>query len=143
MPRVAPTLFQRFLAGILCTCLGLSAAKAAAQPESPQGGGAPCGSSEPKRGTGKIVGGIMAISGGVALGGLMLLMSATDCHDDEACQNRQDNWFLYSLGAIGAGTAIGVPLIVSGARDRKAWKRWKTGLVPVRGGGAATLAIDL
>lgn len=145
MSRSSPAL-RSLLAAILCTCLvsaltvGGMGTKAAAQTAAP----------EPKKGTGKIVGGIMAIVGGVAVGGLVALVGtgSSSCDDDDYEDDddgcRYSPLVGYGLLTAGAGVAVGVPLIVSGARDRKAWKTWRQGIAPTKNGGvAATFALDI
>lgn len=128
-------------------------------------------SEEPSRGGAKIAGGIVLTTLGGTVGGLIFLLgvferpscsSEDDERDTPECKRAtrgSDN--LIGTGAVIAGASLGggIPLIVSGARDRKKWKSWKAeqvhegearrpgktlnlGFKREDQGGAATLTFD-
>lgn len=99
----------------------------------------------PPKGTGKLVGGIVAASVGTGIGLLSLIAGSIDCDDidkdnanttDEAkkadrekqvkdCKDQQPA--LRTAGGIflAAGLGVGLPLIYFGIQDRKAYNAWK------------------
>jgi hypothetical protein len=78
-----------------------------------------------KPGGGKIGGGIALIISSSVIGGLMILgwgMGACSGEDTnyDKCTG---NLLLGGAATLGLGLGIGIPLVVSGARERKAWKK--------------------
>lgn len=118
---------------------------------------------EPDHGTGTMVGGIVTTSVGSAVGGLLMFAGLFNdlCDDsDESCgDHKGEQYMLGGAIVLGASLGIGIPMIVNGARQHKVWKTWKEkneppptdkraeavrfGILPVRHGAAAVLAVDV
>lgn len=86
-------------------------------------------------GKGKIVGGILSTSIGPGVGLLMIFFSAfrycnADSENYDSCQRDKKNQQAFG-GVIGiGGIVIGVPLIVFGIKERRAWHQWNRENVP-------------
>jgi hypothetical protein len=89
---------------------------------------------EPERGTEELVTGIVLTSALPAVGGVLLLGSLMsfcglddeedDGGDDGDCRRRSDRLAGAGLILTAVGVGVGVPLIVSGAKQKKRWKEW-------------------
>ncbi len=94
-------------------------------------------SEEPSRGTGKVVGGILLTTIGGTIGGVIFMLGVFErpscaSEDDESetseCRSAtrgSDKLMLGGLAVTGVSLGTGIPLIVSGKRDRNEWKSWK------------------
>lgn len=99
----------------------------------------------PPKGTGKLVGGIVASSVGVGLGLLLIAVGNIDCDDidkdnaettDETkraerekqvkdCKRDQPNIRTSGTVVLVGGLGVGLPLMYFGIKDRKAYNEWK------------------
>lgn len=77
-----------------------------------------------RSGTGrfKIASGIVLTSVLTTAGALAIMSYGMGLCGDDTYDSCPDDYVLGGAAAMGVGLGLGIPLIVSGARDRKAWK---------------------
>lgn len=83
---------------------------------------------EPSKGRGQLVGGILLTSIGGGVGALLMFLGVAgmECHSSESqCDENQNDMFLTGAVIAGASAGVGIPLIVSGAHQRREWRSWK------------------
>ncbi len=73
----------------------------------------------PPKGVGMLVGGIVATSVGVGLGGIVFIFAGPSSTHG----NAEGGYAALGIAALGAG--IGIPLIIGGASRLRAYKQWR------------------